>query len=80
MGSNKREVARKNTTFKIKDLHQLFTHAVGNVSVENWKNAIRHTQDEEERMWQVDIEMDITVESLIINDNNDTSSSESDLN
>lgn len=78
-GQIKGEVARNNTTFKMKDLHPLFQQAVGNVSAENWKNAILHAQSEEEKMWQVDIAMDILVEPLIIHVGDDSSSSESEL-
>ena len=74
----KGEVARKNTTFKMKDLHSLFEQAVVNVSAENWKNAIRHAQGEEEKMWQLDTVMDIAVEPLIIHLGNDSSSSDSE--
>lgn len=78
-GQIKGEVARNNTTFKMKDLHPLFHQAIGNVSAENWKKAIRHAQSVEEKMWQVDITMDIIVEPLIIHVGGDSSSSESEL-
>lgn len=77
-GQIKGEVARNNTTFKMKDLHPLFAQAVGNVSAENWKNAIRHAQGEEEKLWRLDDLMDIVVEPLIINVGDDSSSSESE--
>ena len=62
----KGEVARNNTTFKMKDLHPLFQQAVGNVSAENWKKAICHAQSEEQKMWQIDIAMHSVAKLLII--------------
>lgn len=70
----KGEVARNNTTFKMKDLYPLFEEAVRNVSAENWKNAIRHAQSEEDKMWQVDITMEVLVEPLVIHVGDDSSS------
>ncbi|XP_031352063.1 uncharacterized protein LOC116177270 [Photinus pyralis] len=74
----KGEVARNNTTFKMKDLHPLFQQAVEHVTAENWKNAIRHAQSEEEKMWQIDILMDIVVEPLVIHVGDDSTLTESE--
>lgn len=60
----------------MKDLRPLFDQAISNVSPENWKNAVRHAQGEEEKMWQLDMAMDIVVEPLIIHVGDDSSSSE----
>lgn len=40
----KNEVARKNITFKLPDVKQLFNDALQNVTVENWKKSIQHVQ------------------------------------
>jgi transposase len=38
----KGEVARKNTTFKIADVREFFLQIIGNVSADNWTQAIQH--------------------------------------
>lgn len=72
----KGEVARKNTTFKFRDVKNLFDVALSNVTAENWVNAIRHVHGEERKMWQLDITMEIQVEPLIINVGGSSSSDE----
>ena len=39
----KGEVARKNKMFKMKDVKMLMEKALANVTVEEWVNAIKHT-------------------------------------
>ncbi|XP_072386551.1 uncharacterized protein [Diabrotica undecimpunctata] len=75
----KSEVSRKNTTFKIHDVKQLFLEAVNNVKPENWEKAVNHTIKEEEKMWKLDNITDKMIEPVIINLGSESSSSESDL-
>ena len=44
----KGEVARTSKTFKMKDVKTLMKKALGNVTVEEWVNAIKHTEKVEE--------------------------------
>lgn len=78
-GQVKGEVPRNNKTFKMKDLHPLFLEALKNVTVGNWRNAIRHAKNVEEKMWQLDIVMEIQVEPLVIHLSDDSSSSSSEF-
>lgn len=78
-GQVKGEVSRNNKTFKMKDLHPLFLEALKNVTVDNWRNAIRHAKNVEEKMWQLDIVMEIQVEPLVIHLSDDSSSSSSEF-
>ena len=47
-------VARKNKTFKMKDVKMLMGKALANVTVEEWVNAIKHTEKVEEEYWRMD--------------------------
>lgn len=62
----KGEVSRRNTTFKLGDVKNLFNAAIQNVSAENWQKCIAHTERVEDRMWEVDIRAEVVVEPLII--------------
>ena len=42
-GQVKDNIARKNKTFKFKDLHCLTTQALNSVTAENWRKCIAHT-------------------------------------
>ena len=50
----KSEVARKNTTFKIRAVKELLTNALQNVTKANWKKAIDHTKKVDDAFSQVD--------------------------
>lgn len=62
----KGEVARNNTTFKLNDVRQLLINSFGNVTRENWTNAINHVKKEEERLWSVDINIEELFEPIVI--------------
>jgi transposase len=62
----KGRVARENTTFKLADVKILFQNAISNTTPELWRKCIQHTIVEEEKMWQLDVCIEATVEPLII--------------
>jgi hypothetical protein len=65
-------VARRNTTFKITDVRELFLQAIANVSADNRTKAIQHPIGEEDEMWQLDLAIEVQVGLLIINLAEDT--------
>lgn len=79
-GQVKNEVGCKNTTFKLQDVKRLLIEALGNVTPSAWQNCIRHIFKEEDKMWELDNHIEITVEPLIISlADSDSGSSESDV-
>lgn len=70
-------VARKNTTFKLPDVKNLFVEAIGIVTTDNWVNAIAHVKTIEQKMWEMDEVVDVQVEPLIITASPSCSSSSS---
>ena len=51
----KTEIAKKNTTFKIKDVQQLVNEALENVPPDYWKKVIAHTIKVEGSFRKIDI-------------------------
>lgn len=47
-------VARENTTFKLQDGRQLLLAGIKRIKEDNWKKAMRHVIEEENRMWKLD--------------------------
>lgn len=78
----KGDVAAKNTTFKLRELKELFSAAVQKISPEKWKKCVKHVIEVvEPQMNQMDHNYENLTESFIINVNDscsDTSSQESD--
>lgn len=77
-------VARRNTTFKMKDVKIIFEESLRNVDSEKWRKCIEHVIKEEEKMWKLDHLIDLTVEPLIISlehdeDSTDFSDDENDI-
>ena len=54
MGKCQGEVARKNKMFKMKDVKMLMEKALANITVEEWVNAIKHTEKGEEEYQRMD--------------------------
>ena len=50
----KTEVAKKNTTFKIKDVQKLVDEALSNVTPEYWQKVIGHTLKVEDSFRKID--------------------------
>ncbi|XP_072377978.1 uncharacterized protein [Diabrotica undecimpunctata] len=73
----KNQVARENLSFQMEEVKCLLATAIQNVTPESWKNCIRPTIKEEDRMWDLDTRVDISVEPLIINVNNSNRDSSS---
>lgn len=74
----KSQVARNNTTFKLADVKGLFDSAVNSVTAESWQQFIEHVIKEENRMWDLDTRIDVTVEPLLIDLGANDSSSDDD--
>jgi len=54
-GQEKQYVAQRNTTFKLKDVKQLFIEAKQQISVQDWKNVVNHViQKVENKFWEMD--------------------------
>ena len=73
----KNYVARKNTTWKIKDVHNLCMEAVAQVTPTNWRDAIQSTIKREDQYWKTDGILEERVGELIISIG-DTDSEDSD--
>lgn len=73
-------VARNNSSYKMAALKPLLEVALQNVTAENWRKCIEHVMKEEERMWELDNVIEITVEPLVINlEETDEESDKSDF-
>lgn len=57
-------VKQHNTIFNIDDVRVLLNTAIGRVTIDNWKNFIRHVIKEEDKMWEVDNIMDDIIDNL----------------
>lgn len=72
----KTDVAKHNKTFKLSEVKPLLQNSLEKVSAQSWQNCIRHVIKEEDRMWDLDVHVDILIEPLVISVNNDSDSSE----
>lgn len=72
-------VARHNTTFKLNDVKVLLQEAVESITANSWTKCIEHVLKEEQKMWDLDVHIDNTIEPIIITLGADSGSeSESD--
>jgi hypothetical protein len=62
----KDRLARENTTFKLAGVKILFHNAISNTTPELWRKRIQHTIAEEEKISELDVRIEVTVEPLII--------------
>lgn len=75
-------VAKENKTFKMPHVKDLCMQSISRIGAEEWKNCIQHVTDKvEKQMWDLDTAIDKIVDSLTIdlNSNSSTSNSESDF-
>lgn len=74
-------VARNNVTFKMAQLKPMLEAALSTITAESWKKCIEHVKKVEERMWELDISIEVIVEPLVINlkETEEESSSDSDF-
>lgn len=73
----KGEIARKNTTFKLKEVKELLDTSLNNVTKENWLNAIKHVKEIEKNMWELDVIVENLHDNFIINlDSSESSDSD----
>lgn len=61
---NMKNKIKDNTTFKIDDVRVLMNTAIERVTSENWKNFIEHVKTEENKLTEVDKNMDEIIDSL----------------
>lgn len=74
-------VKQNNTTFKIDDVRVLLNTAIERISSENRQNFIQHVKTEEDKLTEVDKNMDEIIDSLepcILTINGDISDSSDD--
>lgn len=57
-------VKRENNTYKIDDVQRLLNEAINRVTPENWMNFIKHTIEEENKLWQIDDIMEELIDNL----------------
>ncbi|XP_072400288.1 uncharacterized protein [Diabrotica undecimpunctata] len=72
----KNYVAAKNTTFKFADMKNLYDEALSTITPQKWKKCVQHvTQKVEPKMWELDNLVEARVDSIIINPDDDSTSS-----
>ncbi|XP_008178574.1 uncharacterized protein LOC103307901 [Acyrthosiphon pisum] len=54
----KNHVKSNNKTFKLKDVQKLLIEGVNKVTEEMWRNFISHTENEEDKFWNIDMIVD----------------------
>lgn len=74
----KKEVARKNRTFKLEDVERLTSEAIDHVTAEDWEKCVRHAENLQSDDWQKEIVRDDAMEPFIINLRDDSTDSEDD--
>jgi transposase len=72
----KHNVGVNNTQFETNLMDKLIHEGFGHVTVENWRNYVRHVKEIEAKMWRAD-EIQDNIDPLIINLGDDSSSAES---
>ena len=73
----KSDVAKKNITFKMKDVQDLVSAALENVTSKNWSKVERHSMKVEDEFWKLDFNDREPTERFIIELGNDSESDES---
>lgn len=66
----------KDTTFKLRDVQILLQGAIARDGVEERRKCIAHAIKEEQKMWDLDVHVDVLVEPLIITPGNYSSDSD----
>lgn len=74
----KHHVKMNNTTFKVKDTEELIQRAYSTVTIDNWRNYIKHVKGIENDMWIVDNLQDDIEEFVIHVTHSSSSENESD--
>ncbi|KAE9522747.1 hypothetical protein AGLY_016856 [Aphis glycines] len=77
--ATKRQVASKNTTFKIADVEKLMHEAIDSVKKENWENCVRHAEKIQDEDYKKEKHREVILEPIILTIRpGDTSSDEDD--
>lgn len=63
----KREVAKKNTTFKISDVERLVHDELDKVTCEDWARCVRHVEKLQEEDFEKEIGREEILEQIVIN-------------
>jgi hypothetical protein len=63
----KRELARKNKTFKISEVEGLMNEELGRVTEENWASCVRHAENLQEEDFAEEIGRNEILETIFIN-------------
>lgn len=75
----KNEVASKNNIFKIADVEKLTNKAIQNVTVENWKNCVKHAETIQKQDMENEIAREVQIEPIILTINPDDDDSDFEL-
>lgn len=75
----KGEVGRKNTTFKLNEVKVLLGEAIAGITAEEWWKCVEHVKKDEEKMWNLDSQIEVVVEPVNICLKDSSSESESDF-
>ena len=70
----KSDVTKKNVTFKMKDVQDLVSSALENVTSKNWSKVERHSMKVEGEFWKLDFNDREATERFIIELGNDSES------
>ena len=63
----KREIADRNTTFRLAVVEKLMHEAIDNTTQEDWISRVRHAEQLQEDNFHKEVARDETIESIIIN-------------
>lgn len=74
----KREVADKNSTFKIRDVRKLLEDAIKHVTIEDWQKCVAHAERLQEEDFVKEGLRDERIQSIVINLREDSDDSSSD--
>jgi len=63
----KREVASRNSTFKLADVEVLINEALDKVTKQDWAKCVKHAEDIQEADFQKQCSRDIIIEPIVVN-------------
>lgn len=72
----KGHVAAHNRSFKLDEVKQLLLEGIHQITAEKWEKCVKHVIKEENRMYELDNIVEVTVEKIVINLGEDSSEDE----
>lgn len=75
----KTEVADRNNTFKLADVERLMNDAIDRVTVDDWKNCVKHAERLQDEDFRKEIGRDEILERIVINIGDDSDNTDSEL-